>query len=566
MNSATGMSSAPGIDATILPCGERAFLVETDGLDAVMALDHALRARFAGRSDVVDVLPATRTVLIRVADPAVLDTVKAQVSEILATASPEPPESAEAGEITIPVHYDGPDLAEIASLTGLSKAEVVAAHVGTPWRVAFVGFAPGFPYLVGGDPRLEVPRRSQPRTHVPAGAVGLAGAFSGVYPRVSPGGWQLLGHTATVMWDLNRQPPALAGPGTVVRFEDAGPAAENAERPADVPSERRGEPDGTGVEATSAEPPGTLAEPGSRYVEVLATGPLAIATDRGRPGLAHLGVGASGPTDRNAYELGQRLLEADGAAAIEVTFGGLSLRAHGAFSMVVTGADTSPTVDGRGVGMNAPFFLLPGQTLTLATPAHGLRSYVGVRGGLEVESVLGSRATDVLSGIGPAPLRVGDRIPVGAPRSMSFSGVDQVPVAARKDGPIVVEVLPGPRDGWFESLTGPAGLVGRDWTVSSQSNRVGVRLQGDPIARRGDRAGELPTEGTVRGAIQVPSGGEPVVFLADHPVTGGYPVIGVVTDEGADALAQARPGDTVRFRLRNPERPGRPGRPGRLGR
>lgn len=119
----------------------------------------------------------------------------------------------------IPVTYDGPDLVEVARLTGLTVDEVVAAHTGTPWRVAFGGFAPGFAYLVGGDPRLQVPRRETPRTSVPAGSVGLAGEFSGVYPRASPGGWQLIGRTDAVMWDVDRDPPALLAPGATVRFE-----------------------------------------------------------------------------------------------------------------------------------------------------------------------------------------------------------------------------------------------------------------------------------------------------------------------------------------------------------
>ena len=170
------------------------------------------------------------------------------------------------------VRYDGPDLDEVARLTGLTHAEVVAAHTGTPWRVAFGGFAPGFAYLVGGDPRLHVPRRDRPRPSVPAGSVGLAGEFSGVYPRSSPGGWQLLGTTDAVLWDADRDPPALLAPGH-----------HGALR-------RRG---GHDVSPT---------------LEVLATGPLVLVEDDGRPGLAAVGVGRSGAADRGSYRLGARLV------------------------------------------------------------------------------------------------------------------------------------------------------------------------------------------------------------------------------------------------------------------
>jgi KipI family sensor histidine kinase inhibitor len=205
---------------TLLTCGEHAVLVEVAGLDDVLALAQAIReavaAGSAGFTGVVDVVPAARTVLVIVQHDAAI----APVRQALRLLPAAPPNDLPAGdELTeILVHYDGPDLDEVAELTGLSVEEVVAAHTGHDWRVAFGGFAPGFAYLIGGDPRLEVPRRSEPRTSVPGGSVALAGEFSAIYPRSSPGGWQLIGRTDTVLFDPDREPPALLQSGGTVRF------------------------------------------------------------------------------------------------------------------------------------------------------------------------------------------------------------------------------------------------------------------------------------------------------------------------------------------------------------
>lgn len=195
-----------------LPCGDVGLLVEVDDLRAVLALDRAVRG--ARWPEVVDVVPAARTVLLHVAPGTDLTALERVIRAVELTDVGR----ADGPVVEVDVVYDGPDLDEVAELTGLTVAQVVTAHTGRRWRVAFGGFAPGFAYLVDGDPRLEVPRRAEPRTRVPAGAVGLAGAFSGIYPRVSPGGWQLLGRTAVVLWDVDRDPPALLRPGASVQF------------------------------------------------------------------------------------------------------------------------------------------------------------------------------------------------------------------------------------------------------------------------------------------------------------------------------------------------------------
>lgn len=285
-----------------------------------------------------------------------------------------------------------------------------------------------------------------------------------------------------------------------------------------------------------------------RGLEVLATGPLVLVQDLGRPGLSGSGVGRSGAADRGAFRLGARLLAQDGrSAALEVLLGGLAVRALGDLTLALTGAPAPATVDGTEVGFGAPLALPAGSALRLGRPPAGLRTYVSVRGGIAVAPVLGSRSTDTLSGIGPPPVAAGTVLPVGPPPP-HFPTVDVAPLGAPDPGPAVLLAWPGPRDDWIDDLD---ALWRQTWTVSAQSNRVGLRLEGTPLRRAADRAGrELPSEGVVRGAVQVPAGGEPIIFLADHPVTGGYPVVAVLADDDADAASQLAPGQLVRLRRR----------------
>jgi biotin-dependent carboxylase-like uncharacterized protein len=277
----------------------------------------------------------------------------------------------------------------------------------------------------------------------------------------------------------------------------------------------------------------------SRALTVLAPGPLTTVQDEGRPGQAALGIGRSGACDRASAALANRLVgNPSDAALLEVTLGGLAVRADADLLVVTTGARCP------GAPHVAPTLLRRGRELRLGPPASGLRSYLAVRGGITVPPVLGSRSTDVLSGLGPAVVATGDELPVGDPTA-PLPGVDLAPVADPPADEVTVTVLPGPRADWFGDA-GWASLTGQVWTVTSDSNRVGLRLAGAPLERL--RAGELPSEGMVRGALQVPPAGTPVLFLADHPVTGGYPVIGYVADADVDRCAQLRPGQTLRYR------------------
>ena len=278
----------------------------------------------------------------------------------------------------------------------------------------------------------------------------------------------------------------------------------------------------------------------TRSVTVLATGPLTTVQDLGRPGRGALGIGRSGAADRASAALANRLLGNDPAdGLLEVTLGGLVLRADADLLVVTTGARCAAAE-----AHNAPVALRAGTELRLGVPATGLRTYVGVRGGFDVDPVLGSRSTDLLSGLGPPPVAVGDVLPVG-PSTGSLPGVDLAPRPDPPGGEVGVRVLSGPRADWSGEAAW-AALTSRAWTVTAESNRVGLRLAGEPLPR--ERRGELPSEGMVRGALQVPPSGLPVLFLADGPVTGGYPVIGYVVDDDVDRCAQVRPGQSLRLR------------------
>lgn len=271
---------------------------------------------------------------------------------------------------------------------------------------------------------------------------------------------------------------------------------------------------------------------------VLESGPLATIQDAGREGQGALGVPASGACDRGSYGLANRLVgNTPGAAAIEVTFGGLVLHAEGDLVVAITGAPCP------GVPLNAPATVKAGEVLRLGTPRTGLRTYVAVRGGIDVPAVLGSRSTDLLSGLGPEPLAAGQTLPVCCEYG-PMPGVDLAPVPDPPAGQVVVRVTPGPRRNWFADAAW-ASLTSQTYLVSSSSNRIGVRLEGEPLERA--RTGELASEGMTLGAIQMPPSGLPVVFLADHPVTGGYPVIAYVADTDLDACAQLRPGQSLRL-------------------
>ncbi|MDX3230696.1 biotin-dependent carboxyltransferase family protein [Streptomyces sp. ME19-01-6] len=276
---------------------------------------------------------------------------------------------------------------------------------------------------------------------------------------------------------------------------------------------------------------------------VVRAGALTTVQDLGRVGHAHLGVPRSGALDEPALRLANRLVgNREGAAALETTLTGCAVRLRREATVAVTGAPCPVTVDGHPAAWGAPVRVRAGALVEVAAAAHGVRSYLAFGGGVAAEQVLGSRSTDLLSGLGPPPLADGAVLRLGAPYGPA-PAVDAAPCP----GPpreLVLPVALGPRDDWF-TPGALRTLTTGEFRVSAASNRIGLRTEGPPLERARD--GELPSEGMVLGALQVPPDGLPVLFLADHPTTGGYPVVGVVPEPHLAAAAQAVPGTVVRF-------------------
>ncbi|WP_327595756.1 biotin-dependent carboxyltransferase family protein [Streptomyces chartreusis] len=278
-------------------------------------------------------------------------------------------------------------------------------------------------------------------------------------------------------------------------------------------------------------------------LSVVRAGALTTVQDLGRPGHAHLGVPRSGALDASAAALVNRLVgNPPEAAVLETTLNGCTLRPRSAVTVAVAGAPCRVTVDGRPVAWGAPVHVPAGALLDVGAALSGVRGYVGVSGGVAVEPVLGSRSTDLLSGLGPPPLTDGAVLPLGSP-TRPHARVDVAPQPA-PPAELVLRVTPGPREDWFTEAAVRA-FTSRVYRVSAASNRIGLRTEGPALERALTR--ELPSEGVVLGAVQVPPDGRPVVFLADHPTTGGYPVIAVVRTADLPAAAQAVPGTPVRF-------------------
>lgn len=463
---------------------------------------------------VVDVVGSPGRVTVAYAPLAIegLERLRARVAAIASEAAE--PGAAAAVTHEIPVAYDGPDLAEMCDRVGLERARFVVAHAEPDYLVEAIGFLPGFGYLAGLPAALAIPRRSTPRRRVPANAVGIGGDRTGIYPCASPGGWNLVGRAEARLFDPGRARPALLGVGDRVRFVAA-----------DLPP-------------SAAEPVAEPPPPATATITVLEPGLFTTIQDLGRPGQRAGGVPLSGAADVVALRLANLLVGNDeDAAGIECTLLGPTLRFERSATVAVVGGTFPGLPAGVAVSVAA------GQVITFGHAVAGCRGCLAVAGGIDVPRVLGSRSTLVAAGFGGVagrPLRAGDRLAVAAeprrPRAVRFGPRPD----AAAGGSRVLRVVPGEQAKAF----GPA-VWSRTFRASSRSDRMGVRLEGAPLATPPAAAASVAV---FPGTVQVPPDGQPIILLCDGQTIGGYAVLGQVIMADLPVVAQLRPGDEIRWR------------------
>jgi biotin-dependent carboxylase-like uncharacterized protein len=493
----------------IHPLGEEATLLDLDlgPLDDRAARTDAAARWLRSRGPDLDVAVGGGVLLISGPPPPAdwLAAAAAGATGPLAPAFVDPREP-----LRIEVVYDGPDLDAVAGTLGVAPAEVVSLHAGARPRVELLGFLPGFAYLGPVPAALALPRRPTPRPVVPARSVAIAAGFTGVYPAASPGGWHLLGRAPTFRaFDPSASDPFLLTPGRLVQFVpvDAAPATIHEEMP-----------------VLSLEP----------ALRVVAAPACATIQDRGRPGRLGVGLPPSGPLDPEAHARANRAAgNAPGAAAIEIPLGALEVEALRSIEL---------SVDGE-----PPRRLAPGERLRVPACGRAVR-YLGVRGGVEVPVVLGSRSTLLsarLGGFAGRPLRRGDTLAAGpdaGPPSPSppLDDPPAMPELRLVPGPHLDRFAPGALDAFCRAI----------YRVSRLGDRVGVRLEGPPVEVRGGRL-DRPAP-MVRGCIEIATDGTPILLGPDHPTTGGYPVIATLTRASQTLLARLAPGHELRFALALP--------------
>jgi len=542
------------VRAEVTPFGDGALLVEVDDVAAAHRLAHRLeveRAGGAAPAALGESVVGFGNVVVHLEPgrerPEVVEAWLDELTRRIPDRSGDPARGA-AGQVVIPVSFDGPDLGAVAVGLGTTPRAVVEALTGATLEVAFVGFSPGFPYLVGLPTALaSVPRRDTPRPSVPAGSVAVGGGFASVYPQSTPGGWMVLGRTSLRLFDPHRPPYALLRAGDTIRF-----TAEPGSRVPAGATARAPDPVGTTTDGPGGVRRPLLVNRGDRFAEILEPGALSLVEDQGRRSVAGQGVPRAGPADPEAMRLANRLAgNPDDAAAVEVTAAGPSLRFTGDAHVTVVGVGLEAVdvlVDGRGVGSGTVVPVVDGQVVSVGRVRAGLRAYLAVAGGFDIPLAVGSRASDMLCGLGPGPLRAGDRLGLGPPgRPLGLLSPPGIAFGSGRRP--VLRVLPGPHrvspDRWRRLLSGP-------WTVGAASNRVGLRLEStadrpERPPATGPAPAAIPSTGMVTGAVQIPPDGNPIVLMPDHATVGGYPVACCVISADLPVLGQLRPGDTVEF-------------------
>ncbi len=465
-----------------------------------------------------DAIPGART-LFCAFDPLLL--AREALAAEIAAADPAADSGGELPrEHRIPVAYggeDGPDLPALAARAGMSAEELVRRHAATPYRVAFLGFAPGFAYMTGLPPELEAPRRPSPRTHVPAGSLAVAGSYTGIYPGSTPGGWNLIGRAGMRLFDRVRRPAPLLLPGDRVRFESRSPGT---------------------VDARAADGPAAAAPEGAPALRVSTPGLWSAVVAAPRYGRGAWGIAPAGAMDPGALAQGNALLgNAPASAGLEIALSGPELEALEDVTVVLSGAPCQAAVDGRPVARGEPCLLRAGARLRVGPVRPGVRAYLCVAGGFSEPDTWEA----------PRRLAAGSLLYLLYRRGTESPGPGNAPAlpAFAAAAEPVVRILLGPQEDRF-TPGGVAALIGSTYRVSSASDRRGVRLEGPALPVPG--GADIPPEGTALGAIQVPADGQPIILGPDRPVTGGYAKIAAVIGADFPRIAQARPGTALRFR------------------
>ncbi len=504
--------------------GDRGLLVEfADELSVeINARVRALGRALHGVPGVTEVIPTFRSLLI-VLDPLHAD--RARIADTAMQLVQQLPRGAggRGNLIELPVVYGGdagPDLDAIAHKRGITAREAIDLHCGHEYIVFMLGFAPGFPYLGILPKALHTPRLPSPRTRVPVGSVAIADELTGVYPLSTPGGWNLIGRTPHRLYDPQASDPIRIRPGDRIRFTPIASAkfVDTAEAVAPLP------------------------RPAHPTWEVREGGLYTTVQDLGRVGYRSLGVPLSGAMDPAALQLANVVVgNAPGLPALECTAPGPMLRALDDVTIAITGADLEARLDRATLERGTAISVRAGQTLSFGAPRAGMWAYVAVAGGLDVPMVLGSASAYVPGSLGGIRLRAGDVLGRREGPTRFLTGrTPTLPIPATE---ATVRVIAGPQDGWFEPEV-LAAFYRATFTVSVRSDRAGTRLDGPKVQVQRER---MLSDGMVPGAVQVPSGGQPIVIMPDGPTTGGYPKLGVVASADLRLVAQARPGVKIRF-------------------
>ncbi len=576
-------------DLKFYPSGDRAVLVQLgDGIseevnDRVRSLYRAvIQARLP---QITEAVPAYSSVLVHFRpELADLEEIKGVIRGLAASAGGE--NADEPRILVVPVCYGlhfGPDIWEMEDVLELSRQEIIDIHSGRDYRIYMMGFLPGFVYLGGMDERITFQRLRKPRLAIAAGAVGIAGSQTGIYPSQSPGGWRIIGNTPIRLFDPSKTEPTPVSAGDYIRFRPISVGEwydirrlvnEGRYEPEIIGGECAAgileKPVGQGCGQRSAEsirrepPEASCAGESaclhdthhSRFaLRVISPGLLTTVQDMGRSGSQASGMTESGAMDR--LSLGQANLlagNAENAAALEMNYLGGKYRIEGNGRIALAGADMMPRLNGKPVKNNVPLDVQDGDVLELGPAVRGVRCYLAVAGGIDVPVVLGSRSTNLKAGIGGfegRKLKAGDRLKAcvsgagGSEPGQEQPGVlDILSSRTDADGITEIRVIFGPQDFMF-SPEAKETFTQSVYTVTNSSDRMGYRLDGPAV--QAENGTDIISDGICFGSVQIPGSGQPIIMMADHQTSGGYAKIATVISSDLPLLAQLGPGSRIRF-------------------